>query len=170
MTRIMLVDDEENIVRALRRSLRGLGFEICTHTNPHEALRDLQSRDFSVIISDYRMPEISGVSFLEYCKFRQPDTVRIILSAYADKDSMLEAVNTAEIFRFMTKPWDDMELQVTVREAVEKYDLIREARKLREIVARQRSTLEELEQKHPDLVTVERDWNNAIVLEESSHH
>lgn len=168
MTRIMLVDDEENIVKALKRSLRTLGMEICVHTDPHEALRDLEARDFAAIISDYRMPEISGVDFLEYCKFRQPDTVRIILSAYADKDAMLEAVNTAQIFRFLTKPWDDKEMQMIVREAVEKYELVKETQRLMKVVEAQRSTLNELERKHPDLFAVERDHNNAILLEEGA--
>jgi DNA-binding NtrC family response regulator len=167
MARIMLVDDEENIVRALSRSLRSTGWEIVTYTNAHEALLDIEKREFAAIVSDYRMPAINGVEFLEFCKLRQPDTVRIILSAYADKDAMLQAVNTAQIFRFITKPWDDKELIMVLKQAIEQFKLVQETRRLRKIVKEQRSALEELERQHPGLVAVQRDENNAIVLEES---
>lgn len=170
MARIMLIDDEENIVRALKRSLRSQGWEIVIHVDPHEALRDLEAGEYSVIISDYRMPAINGVEFLEYCRFRQPDAIRIVLSAYADKDAMLEAINTAQIYRFLTKPWDDTELQMVIREAIEKYDLIRETRRLSAIVKAQRNELDELARQHPELVDVKRDENDAILLEEGSDY
>lgn len=166
MTRIMLVDDEENIVRALTRSLRATGWDVVSHTDPHEALRDLEARTFAAIISDYRMPEISGVQFLEYCRFRQPETVRIILSAYADKDAILDAVNTAQVFRFLVKPWSDKELQMVLLDAVEKHRMAMKTQRLMKLVNAQRSALEEMERRHPGLVSVRRDLDDAILLEE----
>jgi len=111
MHRVMLVDDEENVLRALVRVLRREELEVETYTSAHDALRRLQVIPFDVIVADYRMPEMDGVEFLARAKELQPYTMRLVLSGMADRDALEAAINRAEIYRFVSKPWDDDELR-----------------------------------------------------------
>lgn len=172
MTRIMFVDDEENVLRSLQRSLRRQPWDIITYTDPHEALHHLQREEFAVVVSDYRMPGINGVQFLEYCRFRQKNAVRVILSAHTEKNGMLEAVNTAQIYRFLTKPWDEGELIGVLKNAIETYQLKEEKDELlmlvedqRRELTEQRRTLQAFAREHPELVNVTRDMEDRIVLD-----
>lgn len=142
----MFIDDEANILNALRRSLRDLPWEMVFHTEPQDALKDLESREFAVLVSDYKMPDINGVEFLEYCRFRQRNAVRIILSAFAEKDAVLEAVNKAEIYRFITKPWDDDQLRMMIRSAMELSELMNEKERLLEVIQEQEDVIAEQQQ------------------------
>ncbi|MEO8460780.1 MAG: response regulator [Dokdonella sp.] len=120
MYRVLLVDDEPNILSALRRCLSfmvdviddAVVFE--TFTSPLNALARLEEEDFDLIIADYRMPEMSGVKFLSRAIEGQPGIARMILSGYADRDAIVEAINETQISRFLGKPWDDVELRSTV--------------------------------------------------------
>ncbi len=142
----MFIDDEANILNALRRSLRDQPWEMVFHTQPQDALKDLETREFAVLVSDYKMPEINGVEFLEYCRFRQRNAVRVILSAFAEKDAVLEAVNKAEIYRFVTKPWDDDQLRMMIQSAVELSELMNEKERLLEVIQDQEETIAEQQQ------------------------
>lgn len=114
---VLLVDDEPNILSALRRVLRRDGYEILTAQSGEEALEIMAHHRVMVILSDQRMPNMTGTEFLSRVKVLHPRTVRIILSGYADLDSITEAINKGEIYKFRTKPWDDEELRNDVREA-----------------------------------------------------
>ena len=122
MLRIMLVDDESNVTSALRRtltrSLQGESFEIETFDDPRLALERAGEVDFSLVVSDYRMPPMDGVEFLKRFRVIQPDAVRLILSASSDVDALLAAINQAGAFRYILKPWDDVDLCCIVREAL----------------------------------------------------
>ncbi|MDI6750182.1 MAG: EAL domain-containing protein [Rhodocyclaceae bacterium] len=114
---LLLLDDEPNILNALRRLLRREGYRILATTSPQEAFELLAQHRVQVIISDQRMPEMSGTEFLSRVKQIYPDTVRIVLSGYTDLQSITEAINRGAIYRFLVKPWDDEELRQQVREA-----------------------------------------------------
>lgn len=122
MLRIMLVDDESNVTSALRRtltrSLQGESFEIETFDDPRLALERAGEVDFSLVVSDYRMPPMDGVEFLKRFRIIQPDALRLILSASSDVDALLAAINQAGAFRYILKPWDDVDLVCIVREAL----------------------------------------------------
>ena len=172
MAKIMFVDDEQNVLNALQRTLRHKRWDIVVYNNPHEALAHLEREQFAVVVSDYRMPEINGVQFLEYCRFRQKHAVRIILSAYTEKNGMLDAINTAQIHRFIIKPWDEQALVSMIENALETYNLLEEKDQLlrlveeqREKLSKQRRTIEAFEQRHPELASVARDADNRIVLD-----
>lgn len=108
---LLLLDDEENILRALSRVLRRDGYKVLMATRPQDAFELLASHDVQVIISDQRMPEMSGTEFLSRVKDLYPQTVRIVLSGYTDLKSVTEAVNQGAIYKFLSKPWEDEALR-----------------------------------------------------------
>ena len=114
---LLLVDDEENILRALTRALRREGYRILTATSAQDAFEILAKNDVQVIISDQRMPGISGTEFLSKVKEMHPDTVRIVLSGYTDLSVVTDAINRGAIYKFLTKPWNDEDLRAQIREA-----------------------------------------------------
>ncbi len=114
---LLLVDDEDNILSALRRLLRRDGYHILTATGGAEGLRKLAENTVDVIISDQRMPHMTGVEFLRRAKELYPDSVRLCLSGYTELQSITDAVNEGAVYRFLTKPWDDEQLRSHVAEA-----------------------------------------------------
>ncbi len=114
---VLLLDDEANVLRALKRLLRREGYHILTATNAKEAFDQLATEDVQVIISDQRMPEMSGTEFLSRTKNLYPDAVQIMLSGFTDLKSVTSAINEGAIFKFLTKPWDDDELRLVVKQA-----------------------------------------------------
>ncbi len=127
---LLLVDDEAEIGAALSRLLRQDGYKIlCAHSG-QEGLELLAKHKVNVIVSDQRMPGMTGVEFLSRAKELCPDTVRIILSGYADLNSVTDAINRGAIYKFLTKPWDNESLCANVLEAFGYYDLVQQKRNL----------------------------------------
>ncbi|WP_310450114.1 EAL domain-containing protein [Sulfuritalea sp.] len=120
---LLLVDDEAGILNSLKRLLRRDGYRVLTTTDPNEGLELLATNDVQVIISDQRMPQMSGTEFLSRVKGLHPNAIRIILSGYTDLQSITDAINHGAIWRFLTKPWEDEVLRKLVREAFREYDL-----------------------------------------------
>lgn len=116
--RILCVDDEPNILRALSWLLRK-DFQVVTAESAHEGLALIHSGDFDVVISDHRMPEMSGVDFLSQVKLLAPRAMRILLTGYSDMQAVIQSVNESEVFRFVSKPWDVVELPLIVAQAAE---------------------------------------------------
>ncbi|MCK5533385.1 MAG: EAL domain-containing protein [Halopseudomonas aestusnigri] len=117
MQTILLLDDEENILRALARVLRRDGYKILMATRAQDAFELLAKNDVQVILSDQRMPEMNGTEFLSRVKDLYPDTVRIVLSGYTDLKSVTDAINKGAIYKFLTKPWDDELLRHDIAQA-----------------------------------------------------
>lgn len=116
--RILLVDDEERILRSLGMLLR-MHYQVFATSDGHEALAILQREKIHVLISDQRMPVMTGTELLRQARAIAPDTIRILLTGYADADSALDAVNEGEIFRYINKPWGPKELRDTIAQAVQ---------------------------------------------------
>lgn len=114
---LLLVDDEPNILSSLSRLLRREGYAILTATSPLEAFELLAKHPVQVVISDQRMPEMSGTEFLSRVRQLYPATVRLVLTGYTDLESVTGAINQGAIYKFLTKPWDDDHLREQVREA-----------------------------------------------------
>ncbi len=123
---LLIVDDEASIVRALQRELYGEGYRILTAENAEEALELLALHDVHVIISDQKMPGMSGTEFLGRARDMYPDTVRLMLSGYAELESALDAINHGAVFRFFTKPWNDESMRRHIREAFRHHAMARE--------------------------------------------
>ncbi|TSA05995.1 MAG: response regulator [Deltaproteobacteria bacterium] len=138
---ILIVDDEANILRALRRVFRRESYRVLTASSGAEGLEILQKEHIDLIISDQRMPEMSGVQFLARAKELYPGTIRIILSGYTDVDSITEAINVGNVYKFILKPWEDAALKTTIRESFEVARLQRENRELTETIKKQNEEL-----------------------------
>lgn len=125
--RILCVDDERNVLRSLERIFLDDDYEIVLAGSGEEGLKVLAEAgdSFQVVISDYRMPVMNGVDFLKEVFARWPDTVRIVLSGYADAGAIVAAINEGHIYRFIPKPWNDDELRVTIRNCLERYFLLK---------------------------------------------
>ncbi|MBI5599081.1 MAG: response regulator [Deltaproteobacteria bacterium] len=141
---ILFVDDEENIRNALYRLFRREGYNILIAGGGVEGLELMLKNRVSLVISDHRMPGMEGVEFLRRVKERSPDTVRIMLTGYADLASTMNAVNESEVHRYITKPWDDVALKLTVRDLLDRHELKDENRRLLEVTRRQNKELAEL--------------------------
>ncbi|MBT0960889.1 response regulator [Denitromonas sp. IR12] len=125
-----MVDDEQNILSALRRLLRGEGYRIFTANSGAEGIEVLKTESIDVVMSDQRMPGMSGVDFLRQAKDIQPDCVRIVLSGYTELQAVTSAINDGAIYKFLCKPWDDGHLKANIAEAVERRRMVEENRRL----------------------------------------
>ena len=141
---VLCVDDEANILSALRRLLRPHGFQVIVAESGQAGLTVLESTPVDLVISDMRMPEMDGSKFLEHVRQRWPDTMRLLLTGYADVSSIIEAINRGEIYRYITKPWDDHDLVLIVQQALERKALEGEKKKLEEQVLLQNEELKTL--------------------------
>lgn len=122
--RILVVDDEEIVLVALRDTLRREGYEVVTASNAVQGLEILRKSQFSVIMTDYQMPMLTGLEFLTQVKEIQPDATRILITAVLSLSTVIDAINKGEIYRFIVKPWLREELIATVKNAVQRYELI----------------------------------------------
>ncbi len=117
---ILCVDDEPEILNSLSRALRLDKYNILTATSAMEALKVIEEHhnQINLIISDQRMPEVTGVEFFLKIKTAHPNIIRVILSGYTDSMEIIDAINKANVFKFLSKPWNDDELRKTIRECL----------------------------------------------------
>ena len=149
---LLLVDDEPGILSSLRRLLRPAGYKIFTAEGGKAGLEILEHESVDLVISDMRMPEMDGAQFLEQVRIRWPNTTRILLTGYADVSSTIAAINRGEIFRYVSKPWDDNELTLLVRDALEGMRLRNENVRLLALTQAQNEELKDLNSSLEDKV------------------
>jgi len=130
--RILFVDDEPNVLSALRRIFRRENYHIDTAMSGAEALQLLKEHPYQLVISDYKMPGMNGAELLKRIKALHPATIRIMLTGEADTGAVLGAINDGAVYKFILKPWNDDDLRITVGLALEQYDLIEKNKKLRQ--------------------------------------
>ncbi len=138
---ILLVDDEPDVLKSLQALLR-LDHRILTATQGSEAIKIMESEEIHVIMSDQRMPQMTGVEFLSRVRGSYPDAIRLLFTGYADLSAVIDAINQGSIYRYITKPCDPEELQSIIREACERYDLLVERRQLLDQVRKKNVELE----------------------------
>jgi len=117
---ILYVDDEENNLFSFKAVFR-IKYNVLTALSGDQALEILSKKQVHIIITDQRMPEMTGVEFLEKVLERFPDPIRVLLTGYADMGAVVDAVNKGKIFHYLAKPWDEKELDYTIKKAYEKY-------------------------------------------------
>lgn len=175
MYKLMIVDDEENVLHSLRRNLsKQKEWEIITYSDPLEAIDMASNSNFDLFLSDYRMPGMNGVEFLIETKKYNPYSMRIILSGATDFDGLVDAINKAEIYRFIAKPVDANELIRTINQALQFNELLKENRILAEKVRAQKNELDKrevalkkLSDEHPLIVQVNWADDGSIMLDEN---
>lgn len=163
---LLLVDDEENIISSLRRLLRRDGYTIVTASSGEEGLRRLAEHEVDVIVSDQRMPGMTGVDFLHRAKDLYPQTIRMVLSGYTELQSIIDAVNEGAIYKFLTKPWDDARLRGHVAEAFRQKEMGDENLRLAQQVATANADLANLNVRLEQLLSQQR--QHADMLEASA--
>jgi len=126
---IVFVDDEPEIVESLRLTFAD-EYPVQTALSGEQALALVKAQEVGLILADQRMPGMTGIELLKQVKAIQPDAVRMILTAYTDVDALLNAINTGEVYRYLTKPWERPDLVAAVRQGTERYELLRENRRL----------------------------------------
>ncbi|MDO8252778.1 MAG: EAL domain-containing protein, partial [Rhodoferax sp.] len=172
---LLLVDDEPNILASLKRLFRRDGHVIHTANSGSEGLDVLSRHKVDVIISDQRMPGMTGVEFLRAAKVNYPDTIRIVLSGYTELQSVTDAINEGAVYRFLTKPWDDDQLREQVHKAFEYRELLEENRQLdirirttnQELVAANRQLGDVLQKTRHQ---IERDETSLAIVREALQH
>lgn len=143
---LLFVDDEQNILSSLKRLFRSTGHNILTAISGAEALVILEKEEVDLIVSDMRMPGMDGAMLLAQVASNYPDVVRILLTGYADMDSTIRAVNEGHIYRYISKPWEDNDIKITVQKALETKHLQIERDRLLELTRKQNEALKDLNQ------------------------
>lgn len=141
---VLCVDDEPSILSAMRRLFRSSGHRILTAESGAAALALLESEPIDLIISDMRMPMMTGAELLLQVRSRWPEVTRLLLTGYADIDSTISAINDGQIHRYISKPWKDSEILDTVKDAFERKDLVAEKNRLEALSIRQNEELKTL--------------------------
>lgn len=141
---LLFVDDEANILAALKRLFRLFGYRILTAESGAQGLEIMAREAVDLVISDMRMPEMNGAQFLEKVRERWPETIRILLTGYADIASTVDAINKGQIFRYFSKPWEDRDIVVDVKHALEHKQLELDKKRLERLTQKQNEELKQL--------------------------
>lgn len=182
MEQLVLVDDEPMMLKALSRLLVRIpcafdgqvySLKVVSFTDPLAALAYVEAHAVSLILSDYRMPGMDGVTLLSRCLALQPEAPRLIISGYADLNALIAAINQAQIYRFIAKPWNDYELVTTIAQALRYRQLWLENQKLADLCRMTRGQLssqererQRLEQEAPGITQVKWGPDGSVVLDE----
>lgn len=150
---IVILDDEELVVTSLRTFLDlETPYRTVTFTSARLALQHVRDHDVDLVISDYLMPEMDGISFLSQVRELKPDVPRIILTGYADKENAIKAINQVGLFQYIEKPWDNEDLRVIVRNGLEKMQLLKKLQ----------VKINEITQAHAELQTLNQEIVRAF--------
>ena len=141
---VLFVDDEAMVLKTLERLFRNEPVDVYTAPSAPEAFGLLEAAPIQVVVSDQHMPGTTGVHLLAQVRARYPDIVRIMLTGYTEMNIAVEAINEGEVYRLMTKPWNDEEMRATIRQALDTYEMRREIARLNLITQRQNRVLEEM--------------------------
>ena len=160
---ILIVDDDENILKSIKRSLMDDNYNILTATSGQEGMALLKKQNVSLVISDQKMPGMTGLEFLEKVKINYPEILTIMLTAHADIEITIKAINEAGIYKFILKPWDQANLRITIKRAIETRQLIIERDSLLQKVKTHEATLRDLEKKHPGITKIERNEDGYVL-------
>ena len=166
-SKLLLVDDEPNLTSALVRSLDRTQFEIFTADSAQKGLMILAGNDIDVVVSDERMPGMTGSQFLTEVRKQWPNTIRMILSGQADLEAAVRAINEGEVYRFLLKPCHPKELQMTILQGLQQKKLVAQSRKLLQEHQKTQNLLEELEKASPGITKIEMDEDGVITMDDS---
>jgi DNA-binding NtrC family response regulator len=160
-----LVDDDKDVLAALRRALWNQQYHVLAVEDPREAKRLLESEDIDAILSDIDMPELNGLDLMRIARDVRPSAVRILVTGRGTIESATRAINDGEVHRFVHKPFDAVKLRLLVKEALERKTELAIATQAGQRVERRRLLFEQLEEEHPGITRVPRDSDGAYLLD-----
>ncbi|WP_372971587.1 response regulator, partial [Marinobacter sp.] len=140
--RLLLVDDEPNILASLRRVFQRENYELLFANNGDEALHIMEKQPVELIMTDFMMPGINGSELLKEVRERWPNTIRIMLTGHANTDAVMGSIREGAVYRFILKPWNDDDIRLTIALALEQYELIQRTRSLEQQTKKQHKDLE----------------------------
>ncbi len=150
---VVLVDDEEMVVTSIKSFLvLETDYEVRGFTSPGAAIEFLENNRADVVISDYLMPDIDGITFLARVKHLQPQATRILLTGYADKENAIKAINDVGLYQYIEKPWENEDLKLIIRNGLEK----------RLLLERLENKIAEVNKAHSELLSLQRDILKAF--------
>ena len=163
---ILAVDDEKKILDALKRVfLDGPRINLIATTDPKEAIRIVSRKNIDPVISDQRIPGMTGTERLKKIIEMNPDMITIILPGYSDVKVILEAINELDVYKFVLKPWKNEELFWTVIRALEMKEMIETNRRLNRELKKRNAYIRGLESEHPGITKVKRDSDGVLVID-----
>jgi len=163
---ILAVDDQQPLLDLLREALQRESYQVFCAASAEEALTILSRQQIDLIISDEKMPGMSGTELLTIVRKKYPEIIRIILTGHANLNSALRAINEGEVYRFFTKPCNLVELTVAIRQALQQKDLLKENQRLMDMVRKQSLSIKTMEKRYPGISKVKRDPGGAIIIDD----
>lgn len=163
---VLIVDDESTITDMLKNVLSREPYSIITAASAGEAFTILIHEQVDVVISDEKMPGMPGSEFLSIVRQKYPDTIRMVLTGHGSLQSAIQAINEGKIYRFFTKPCNVFELAITIRQALQQRDLMKESKRLLKMVKRQSALIEMLEEQFPGITQVRRDDKGKVIIDD----
>jgi two-component system, probable response regulator PhcQ len=160
---VLCVDDDPDLLAAVRRSLKSDAYDLQSTLSPREALQVLAARSVNVIVSDFDMPEMSGIDLLIEARRVRPEAVRILLTGRGTMSAAVAGINEGEVFRFLVKPCDPVELRKAVLSAIERSHELAASLAQRDLVSQRAQLLRELESEFPGITNVARDPDGAYL-------
>lgn len=166
---LLIVDDEVNILSSLSRLLRMDNLEVNTAENAYKGLEKLKTMGGAdIIISDNCLPDLTGIDFFVKVRQLYPDSIRILITGYPDLDSAIQAINKGQVYRYIPKPWDNEELKLVVKQALDFYDVLRDNRALLNIARQQAEWLAMLKKKYPQVSASELTKDSLYIIDETN--
>lgn len=159
---VILVDDDKNLTEGLKRTLRKENYNIILADSAENALEIMSGIVTDVVVTDEHMPGISGTAFLKHVRKTSPETLRIMLTGKANLETALRAINQGEIYRFFTKPCNEIDLAFAIREALHQKALIAQSKRLVRLTQVQSDYISDLERENPGISLVKKTKNGAI--------
>lgn len=160
---ILVVDDDELFLEYIQRALTSENYNVITAHSGKEGLDILGKQQVSVVISEYKIPLMSGLEFLEKVRIIYPDILTIMVTDHADIKLAIKAINEAGVYKFLLKPWDDIDFKNTIKKTLESLQVIKERDVLIRKVKTHEATLKDLEKRYPGITKVERDEDGYIL-------
>ena len=163
---ILLVDDDKNLLEGLKRGMKKENFNILTANSGDEAIKILETKIVDIIVTDEKMPGMSGSKLTAFVRNKYPHILCMILSGQSDLDSAIKAINEGEIYRFLTKPCSILNLVMHIRSAIDHLSMLKKIREMENLIAHQKNIINKLEKQHPGITNIKKDADGYIILDD----
>jgi DNA-binding NtrC family response regulator len=160
---VLFIDDDPMIVKSIQRLLRREPFQLVTAGSAQQGFTLADIYDFSLVISDFSMPGMDGLEFLGKIKAQNPQVLTMMLTGKAEIDLAVKAINDAGVYKFILKPWDENDLKLTIRRALESLEVVKERDDLRSKVDAQAQVMAQLEKSYPGITRIKRDRDGYLI-------